>query len=126
MWVEHAHVIAVDSTPSPSPQCAYQAKLISCLIVLQIMLEPSQPSCINYPSSCSLGQSTGSGSLRLVARNGQTSTSLTAGRLEIYYNGQWGTVCNDNFGISEARTACAQLGYSNYLNYETVGSSLLG
>ena len=65
-----------------------------------------------------------SGQLRLVNRNGQTSSTLTAGRLEVYYSGQWGTVCDDNFGPSEARVACNQLGFTRgYLYYTNVGSS---
>ena len=48
-------------------------------------------------------------SVRLVVRNGQISSTLIAGCLEVYYNGQWGTVCADYFGTSEARTACGQL-----------------
>ena len=56
----------------------------------------------------------------------RTSSSLTAGRLEIHYNGQWGTVCDDNFGATEARVACIQLGFSSSLDYGTVESSALG
>ena len=65
-----------------------------------------------------------SGQLRLVNRNGQSSSSLTAGRLEVYYRGQWGTVCGDNFFQTEADVACQQLGFSGgAYDYTTVGSS---
>ena len=33
------------------------------------------------------------------------------GILEIYVNGQWGTVCDDSFGEQETYVACKQLGY---------------
>ena len=65
----------------------------------------------------------GSGALRLVAINGQTLPTLTAGRLEVSYNGQWGTVCYDNFGPTEASIACRQLGFSlGYLDYTAIGT----
>ena len=52
------------------------------------------------------------GDLRLKA-----GTAAASGRLEIYHNNAWGTVCDDLFGDNEATVACRQLGYPGAKDY---------
>ncbi|XP_061176191.1 adhesion G protein-coupled receptor E2-like [Saccostrea echinata] len=49
------------------------------------------------------------GSVRLVGGH-----SRLEGRVEIYHNGQWGTVCDDHWTQTEARVICRMVGYSSY------------
>ena len=51
----------------------------------------------------------------------ETSTTLS-GRLEIFINGEWGTVCDDGWGLSDAHVACRELGYSYALSYQCCAS----
>ena len=37
--------------------------------------------------------------------------SENKGTVEIFYNGTWGTVCDDNWGFTEAEVACHMLGF---------------
>ena len=39
-----------------------------------------------------------------------------SGRLEVQYNGVWGTICDDNFDNTDASVACKQLGLG-YVGY---------
>ena len=40
--------------------------------------------------------------------------TIYEGQVEVFVNGQWGTVCGDGIGINEAETLCQSLGFGPY------------
>uniref|UniRef100_A0A3B4V102 SRCR domain-containing protein n=1 Tax=Seriola dumerili TaxID=41447 RepID=A0A3B4V102_SERDU len=67
----------------------------------------------------------GDGTIRLV--NGQ---SACQGRVEIYYQGSWGTVCDDDWILNNARVVCQQIGcgtavYAHTNSYFGYGTGLI-
>ena len=51
-------------------------------------------------------------------------SSQLEGRVEINYNGQWGTICNSGWGKDDATVICHQLGFHG--EAEAVTNSIFG
>lgn len=80
-------------------------------VYFTVLLSPS----ISLASNCTDGE------VRL--SNGTLSNE---GRVEICFNKEWGTICDDEWGASEARVVCKQLGYIDSEDSIAYGSGYYG
>lgn len=67
--------------------------------------------CVPVPAECAdKCPKRAAGELRVC---GSVRPLSTAGRLEMFKGGKWGTICDEGFNHVSAGVACRQLGYSN-------------
>lgn len=47
---------------------------------------------------------------------------MNRGRAEVYFNGAWGTICDDDWDNTDATVFCRMLGYSKGIALYRVGA----
>ncbi|KAI4872555.1 hypothetical protein NFI96_018839, partial [Prochilodus magdalenae] len=122
-WLDDLKCRNHDSTLWHCPSSSFQKNkctdvaTISCSEKENRLVQRSRLKC----SSSSLQQRQCSDHLPLRLSGGRGSCS---GRLEVYHNAEWGSVCNDLWDIRDARVVCRQLGCGLALSAD--GSSVFG
>ena len=75
----------------------------------------------SFHMCCVLFQTVSHPLVRLVGGSGPQE-----GRVEVFYAGQWGTVCDDHWDSHDADVVCRELGYARAVKIEGFGTFKFG
>ncbi len=55
--------------------------------------------------------------MNLLSLSEDDRLKASAGHVDIYHNGHWGSVCDDGWDLDEAQVVCRQMGFSGAIEF---------